>query len=220
MSHVLYFLSAHGFMIVPLAIVLMLIVLAIWRKKYPVASRFLAVSLVAFAIVNLIWGGTWNASYVHKHGVRGEAVVTKIVPTNNYINDVQVMEYRCLLRTQSGKVFSVSFENSGDIFYPQTDLWMPPAIGESFTVRYMEGHEANFIIPTDDKKSSYSNKVQCIELMQEIASAKAAYEFDRKNTENRKSYKTLLQQFIQQDCDTNLQKVYRMELEKLNQNKP
>lgn len=215
MSHLLYFLSAHGFMIVPLAIVLMLIVLAIWRKKHAIASRFLAVSLVVFAIVNLIWGGTWNASYVHKHGVRGEAVVTKIVPTNSYINEVQVMEYHCLLRTESGKVIAVSFENNGDIFYPQTDLWMPPAIGESFTVRYMEGHEENFIIPTDDKKSPYASKLHCIKMLEVITSAKAAYEFDRKNTANKKAYEKLLRQFLQMDCDPNLRTVYQMELDKL-----
>lgn len=217
MSHLLYFLSQHGFMIVPLAVVLMLIVLAIWRKKYPVATGLFAVSLIAFSIINLIWGGSWNASYVHKHGVRGEAVITKIVPTNTYINEERVVEYHCLLRTKSGKVFSVYFENNGDIFFPHIDLWMPPTIGESFTVRYMEGHEENFIIPTDDKKSSYSSKLQCTQLIEEIASAKAAYEFDPKNSANRKLYKSLLQQFIHHDCDPNLKKMYRMELEKLNE---
>lgn len=215
MSHILYFLSAHGFLLVPLAVVLMLIVMAVGRKKYPSGSKLLGISILIFAILNLIWGGGWNASYVHKHGVRGEAVVTKIVPTDTYINEERVVEYHCLLRTQSGKVVNVLFENSADIFYPKTDLWMPPTVGESFTVRYIAGHEVNFIIPTDDAKSSYAGKLRCKELLEDIASAKAAFEFDKKNTSNKKTYVRLLETYISQDCDTNLTKAYSLELEQL-----
>lgn len=215
MSHILYFLSAHGFLLVPLAVVLMLIVMAVGRKKYPSGSKLLGISILVFAILNLIWGGSWNAAYVHKHGVRGEAVVTKIVPTNNYINEERVVEYHCLLRTRSGKVVKVLFENSADIFYPKTDLWMPPTVGESFTVRYIAGHEVNFIIPTDDAESSYAEKLRCTELLEDIASAKAAFEFDKKNTSNKKTYVRLLETYISQDCDTNLTKAYSLELEQL-----
>lgn len=217
MSHLLYFLSAHGFLLVPIAVILMLIVMAVGRKKYPSGSKLLGISLLVFAILNLIWGGGWNASYVHKHGVRGEAVVTNIVPTDTYINEERVVEYHCLLRTQSGKIVNVFFENSADIFYPKTDLWMPPTIGESFTVRYMAGHEMNFIIPTDDTESSYAGKLRCTKLMEEIASAKAKYEFDRKNTSGKKAYIRLLEDYISQDCDTNLTKAYMLELGQLKQ---
>lgn len=220
MSHILHFLSAHGFMLIPLAVVSMLIIIAIGRKKYPAGSKFLGIGILVFAIINLIWGGGWNAAYVHKNGVSGEAVVTKIVPTNNYINEVQVMEYHCLLRTKSGKVIPVLFENNGDIFYPKIELWMPPAIGETFTVRYISGHEENFIIPTDDPKSHYADKLRCTELIEQITSAKAAYEFDRKNNRNKGAYRRLLKHYISLDCDTNLTKVYQLELDKLLQNKP
>lgn len=215
MSHILHFLSAHGFLLVPLAVVTMLILFAVGKRKYPTGSKFLGIVIVVFSIINLIWGGSWNAAYVHKHGIRGEAVVTKIVPTNNYINEVQVMEYHCLLRTKSGKVVPVLFENNGDIFYPTTDLWMPPAIGETFTVRYISGHEENFIIPTDDPKSHYADKLRCKKLIEQIATAKAAYLFDKKNSGEKNTYKNLLKQFIQLDCDTNLTKVYQMELDNL-----
>lgn len=192
----------------------MLLILYLGKRRYPKASK-LALLLPVWGIINLVYGAGWNAEYVYKHGVRGEGVIIRVEPTNSWINEVQVFNYHCLIKTKSGKTIETYFENSGDAFYPATDLWMPPQIGEPFSIKYVDGDEDNFIILTNDQASAYSNKINCTQLLQEITSAQAAYNFDKKNAANKRAFKQLIEKFLKEPCDTNLQRAYRMQLEEL-----
>ncbi|ASS50677.1 MAG: hypothetical protein A3D31_14030 [Candidatus Fluviicola riflensis] len=192
----------------------MLLILYLGKKRFPKASK-LALLLPVWGVINLIYAGDWNAEYVYNHGVKGEGVVVRLEPTDTWINEVQVVNYHCLIKTKSGKTVETYFENNGDAFYPANELEIPPQIGETFSVKYMEGDEENFIILTDDKKSGYSNKINCTKLLQELVSAQAAYNFDKTNAGNKRQFKHLVEKFLKAPCDTNLQRVYQMQLEEL-----
>jgi hypothetical protein len=168
-----------------------------------------------FAILNLIYGGEWNNDYVAKHGIKSTGVVLRIVPTNRWVNHVQQISYECLIRTKNGKTTEVQFVNDGNIFYPEQELWIPPAIGETFPVKYIQNDPQNFIILTNEPGNRYSSKFSCTEILMKIAPAKTAYEFDRNDPTRKKTYRNVLEQYLQAPCDTNLQKIYREELKKL-----
>jgi hypothetical protein len=192
----------------------MLLVLYLCRKRYPRAS-ILALLLPVWGVINLIYAGDWNAEYVYNHGVKGKGVIVRVEATNNYINHIQVVNYHCLIKTKKRKTVKTYFENSGDAFYPANELEMPPQIGESFSVKYIEGDEENFIILTNDSKNGFSNKINCTKLLQEMVSAQATYNFDKTNTSNKRAFKQLVEKFLKEPCDTNLQRVYHMQMEEL-----
>lgn len=213
-SSFLRFGALHPFLILPCSIILMLLILYFGRKRFPKAS-LLALLLPVWGVINLIYGGDWNAEYVYNHGVKGTGVIVRVENTNNYINHVQVVNYHCLIKTKEGKSIKTYFENSGAVFYPANELEMSPQIGESFSVKYIEGDEENFIILTNDRKNGFSNKINCTKLLQEMVSAQATYNFDKTNAGNKRAYKQLVEKFLKEPCDTNLQRVYRMQLEEL-----
>jgi hypothetical protein len=192
----------------------MLLILFFGRKKFPKASK-LALLLPVWGVINLIYGGDWNAEYVYNHGVKGTGVIVEVEQTNSYVNHVQVVNYHCLIKTREGKTVKTYFENNGDAFYPANEMGIPPIIGESFSVKYIEGDEENFIILTNDRKSGFSNKLNCTKLLQEMVSAQAEYNFDKTNAVTKRTFKRLVEKFLQAPCDTNLQNVYRMQLEEL-----
>lgn len=213
-SGFLHFCALHPFLLLPCSIFAMLLILYLGKKRYPKASK-LALLLPVWGVINLIYGGDWNAEYVYNHGVKGTGVIVRIENTNNYVNHVQVVNYHCLIKTKEGKTVKSYFENSGDAFYPANELEIPPQIGESFSVKYIEGDEENFIILTNDVKSGFSNKINCTKVLQEMVSAQAEYNFDKTNSGNKHKFKRLVEKFLQAPCDTNLQRVYRMQLEEL-----
>lgn len=210
-SSILHFLSNHGFMVLPLTILLTVFSFLLLRKKFP-KGIFVVFLFPVFGIVNLINGGEWNASYVYKNGVKGEAVIVSIVPTNNYINHVQVVEYNCLIKLSNGKQVKAMFENNGSVFYPQNSSFLVPVVGKVFTVKYMEGDEANFIIPTDVSNPEYN----CLELMQKISEAQAAFQLDKTNAKNKSIYKSRVQEFMKAPCDTNLKRAFQLQLNQMN----
>lgn len=213
-SNFLSFGAHHPFLILPCSIIAMLLIFRFGKKRYPKASM-LALLLPVWGIINLIYGGDWNREYVYNHGVKGTGVIVRVENTNNYVNRVQVVNYHCLIKTKEGKTVKTYFENSGDAFYPPNELEIPPQIGESFSVKYIEGDEENFIILTNDVKSGFSNKINCTKVLQEMVSAQAEYNFDKTDAGNKHKFKRLVEKFLQAPCDTNLQRVYRMQLEEL-----
>lgn len=213
-SNFLHFCAQHPFLLLPCSIFAMLLILYLGRKRFPKASK-LALLLPVWGVINLIYASDWNAQYVYNHGTKGTGVIVRVENTNNYINHVQVVNYHCLIKTKEGKTVKSYFENSGAAFYPANELEIPPQIGESFSVKYIPGDEENFIILTNDKNSGYSNKMNCTKLLQEMVSAQAAYNFDKSDDGNKRAYKRLVEKFLKEPCDTNLQRVYRMQLEEL-----
>lgn len=213
-SSILHFGSLHPFLILPCSIIAMLLIYRLGKKRYPKASNF-ALLLPVLGIINLIYAGDWNRDYVYKHGVKGTGVIVRVENTNNYVNRVRVVNYHCLIKTKENKTIKTYFENSGDAFYPSNEMELAPQVGESFSVKYIPGDEDNFIILTNDVKSNFSNKVNCSKLLEELVSAQAAYNFDKVDKSNKSAYKQLVVKFLQTPCDTNLQRVYRMQLDEL-----
>lgn len=213
-SNFLHFCSLHPFLILPGSIIAMLLIYHFGRKRYPKASN-LVLLLPVFGVINLIYGGDWNKEYVYNHGVKGTGVIVRIENTNNYVNRVQVVNYHCLIKTNENKTVKAYFENSGDAFYPANELELAPQIGESFSIKYIPGDEDNFIILTNDIKSNFSNKINCTQLLEELVSAQAAYNFDKTDAGNKRAFKRSVEKFLQTPCDTNLQNVYRIQLEAL-----
>jgi len=213
-SAILYFCSHYALLLLFLACFLTPLIWAFFLRKRKKRGFFLLL-FPLFAVLNLIYGTEWNNDYVAKHGVKSTGVVLRIVPTNRWVNHVQQVSYECLIRTKNGKTTEVQFVNNGNIFYPEQELWIPPTIGETFPVKYIPNDPQNFIILTNEPGSQYSSKFSCTEILMKIAPAKTAYEFDRNDPARKKTYRNILEQYLQTPCDTNLQKMYREELRKL-----
>jgi hypothetical protein len=211
-SAFLQFCALHPFLLLGLSIVLMCLIFYKAAKKHLLLSGF-ALMLPVFGVVNFIWGSEWNAAYVYRHGEKGTGTVIRINPTNTWINNVREVEYVCLIKTKDGETMNAAFFNNASVFYPDPELWMPPQIGEQFDVKYIPGNETNFIILTNDPGSAYSNKINCFKLLQKIASAKAAYEFDPSHAQNKKTYTALIRRYLQSPCDTNMKKAYELILQ-------
>lgn len=208
-SNILQFLSQHVFLILPLSIILMVAGFLVFNKKKSFIKVFLLFFPV-FGIINLIYSSDWNTNYIIKHGVEGEGVVTSIVPTNNYINHVQIFEYNCTLKTATGKQVKVVFENNEALLYPKDRLNFLPTIGSVFKVKYIPTDEDNFVILTNKSPEQH-----CLKLMQNIGSANALYQLDKSNLNNKYQLKKELQHFLKAPCDTNVQKGFQLLLDQL-----
>ncbi|WP_430402835.1 hypothetical protein [Fluviicola sp.] len=208
-SNTLQFLSQHVFLILPLSIILMVAGFLVFNKKKPFI-KFVLLFFPIFGVINLIYSSDWNTNYIIKHGVEGEGVVTSIVPTNNYINHVQVFEYNCTLKTATGKQVSVVFENNEALLYPKDQLNYLPTIGSVFKVKYIPTDEDNFVILTHKSPEQH-----CLKLMQNIGSANALYQLDKSNLNNKNRLKKELQLFLKAPCDTNVQKGFQLLLDQL-----
>src|SRR3990167_1952773 len=101
-SNFLHFCAQHPFLLLPCSVFAMLLILYLGKKRFPKASK-LALLLPVWGVINLIYAGDWNAEYVYNHGVKGEGVVVRLEPTDTWINEVQVVNYHCLIKTKSGK---------------------------------------------------------------------------------------------------------------------
>lgn len=213
-SSILHFCAAHPFLLLFLMITIPVLLVVLLVKRSPKRSIWLLL-LPVIGVIGFIKGSDWNTSYVFKNGVNGTGVVISIEPTSVIVNHVPEYQYNCLIKTKEGKTLKAEFVNNNDIFYPQSDRWMLPAIGEEFSVKYIVGDEDNFIILTNDQTSDYSNKVNCTELLEKIVSVQAAYNFDPSDKEKAKAFRSILNQFLKGPCDENIKTAYRLVLEQM-----
>ncbi len=209
-SDLLQFLLQHVFLILIISIIITVIGVVILVRRRP-AFLLLLLLLPIFGVVNLIYAASWNANYVNENGVEGDAVVTSIVPTNNYMNEVQVFKYHCTIRTASGKQVKAVFENNLDLVYPKDEQGMLPSIGKVFKVKYIPSDEDNFIILANKNVEQ-----KCMKLLDKIWAAQALYQLDKTNTENKAVYKSEINNFLKEPCDSNVQKGFKLLLEQLN----
>jgi len=214
-SAILHFCAAHPFLLLFLTITTPILLMVLLAKRFPKKSKWLLL-LPILGMIGFIYGSDWNGSYVFKNGIKGTGVVISVEPTSVVINEVQEFQYNCLIKTKEGKTLNAYFVNNDYIFYPQSSMWMPPAIGEEFTIKYIEGDEDNFIILTNDQTSNYSNKINCTELLSKIATAQATYNFDPSDPKKASAFRSLLNQFLQGPCDENVKTAYRLLLEQMN----
>lgn len=181
-----------------------------FRKKFPRAIPILFL-LPLFGVVCLIYAKDWHASHVFKNGLTGEGVILESVPTNNYVNHVQVIQFNCLLKLADGRQMRTSIENSSDIFYPNKNPLMSFGVGKKFPIRYMAGDESNFIIPTDVSNPEEN----CNQLLLKVSSAQAAYNLDKSNTQNKNEFKEAIKYYLTQPCDTNMQTAFSLLLQQM-----
>ena len=175
------------------------------RKKFPRAIALLFL-LPVFGVVCLIFAGDWHAKHVFNNGLKGEGVILESVPTNNYVNHVQVIQYNCLLKLSDGRQVRTSIENNSDIFYPNKNPIMSFEVGKKFPIRYMEGDESNFIIPTDQSNPEEN----CNQVLLKVSAAQAAYNLDKSNEQNKNELKKTIDYYLTQPCDTNMQTAFRL----------
>ena len=168
-----------------------------------------------FGIVSFICGSDWNDSFVNENGMKGTAVVTQFAPTGTIINDVEEIKYSTLIKTTSGATVESAFYNNNHTFYPKPNLFIPPSVGEIFTVKYIPGDEHNFIICTADSTSPFANQLDCVEALKHLATAQAKYSLDSTNVLFKKEYEKALGDLLNAPCDTNLNMTYREQLQEL-----
>jgi hypothetical protein len=213
-SKILHFLSLHTFLILFLFVfggIFATIFFVVKRKA--IALLFFFFPILGF--VNMFLGSAWNDNYVGRHGVKGTAVITQIAPTGVMINHTREMKYSTLVKTSQGTTVESAFTNNGQTFYPPTSLFLPPAIGEIFTVKYIPGDETNFVICTDDSSSAYANQLDCIGILKRVESTGAKYHLDSTNAAFRQEYKAAITDLLNAPCDSNLKMTYTIEQQQL-----
>jgi hypothetical protein len=215
-SKLLHFFSFHSHLILVLFLMGGIMSASFLIPKNRMGLKFLfAFFLPVIGVGNFIYGRDINANYVDSHGVTSQAVVTEINATNTTVNHVRELEYKTLIKTNDNNTVESYFNNNKDVFYPKTDIWSPPSIGETFAVKYMPNDPENFIILTQDTNSNYSNKLICTEIQVRLSAAKAKYSLDNKNSEFKTAYKTVIQEILKAKCDTSIKYIYKLELNKL-----
>lgn len=215
-SKFFHFISLHSFPVLFISIFvgIILFVISVIKKR---RIALLFILFPPLGIVSFIWGSDWNDRFVDEHGVKGTAVVTQVAPTGVTVNDVQEVKYTTLIKTATGTVES-AFYNNGHTFYPKTDDFTPPPIGQVFTVKYIPDDESNFIICTADSTSAFSNQLDCTEVLTRLAAAQAKYRLDSLNVGFRQGYAKALRELLNAPCDTGLNGIYREKLRELGDN--
>ena len=184
--HALRLVTAAGtgpwlsFLITPLV----LLVLGWLRFRDPIRARlglralppkpptlwplWLAIALVG--IVSLLGRG-FATTLINEYGVDGAAIVTGSVDTHDQYNRHDVFRRDIDLRTVDGRVVSTHFrtddfnvENADDVDMPDDESGYPEP-GDIFTVRYLAGYPADFVILGNDD-SPWAHKLACARLAQ------------------------------------------------------
>jgi hypothetical protein len=79
-------------------------------------------------------------------------------------------------------------------------------VGKKFPIRYMEGDESNFIIPTD----ASNPEENCNQMLLKVSAAQATYNLDKSNEQNKNELKKTIDYYLTQPCDTNMQTAFRL----------
>jgi hypothetical protein len=157
LSAILYFVSQHPLLSMPLFVVLsacIATVVAIRRRN--AKSFLLIVAGFVFGMVNIFTAHIANAVFLNAFGVTGSAVVTHERETNSQLNDQNIWAYDAVVRTADGKDVVTQFDTMSASIYPiRNEIRIPP-VGERFVVKYVPGFARNIAIMSD--QSDYGRR--------------------------------------------------------------
>ncbi|MCD0502875.1 hypothetical protein [Bordetella petrii] len=219
LSAVLFFLSQHSLLSLPLLALLGVAVgacLARWLGQ----PAWYAMGVVGLAVgaVNVFTGSMLNAAFLNAYGTRGSAVITHSEQTSSQLNNEYIWQYDAVMQAADGRDVKIHFDTMSASLYPvRNEISLPP-VGERFVVKYIPGFERNVAILRDESPYGKRRLVQQARAPVERAAAQLAA--SPANTEFRAEYRAALQQFLadhEQDAPPHVVQHYRSELQALDQ---
>lgn len=91
------------------------------------------------------------------------------------------MEYSVILETKDGEKIEATFRDDDFNLYPKPKQgYVYPAIGEKFSVRYLDNYPKAFTIRTNDN-SEYAVRLKCDFLKSELVIARNKFQADSQN---------------------------------------
>ncbi|WP_400190168.1 hypothetical protein [Hymenobacter sp. B81] len=216
LSLLLHFTTTHRFLLVPLGLVVLFA--AAWVLRLDLRGRGRLVLLYGVLLVlNVFAGPRLNAWFLHRYGIWAEALVTHQEGTYRRYNKHPVLRCWVLLRRPGAGSAQSSFDTDDFNLYPAPpDGYQYPAPGQPFTVRYVPGAEANFVILGDDPASAFVRQQQCTGALQQLSQAARQYQFDSADGGFRAEYRAQLTQYLRRRCgNPGLDEHYAHELRRL-----
>jgi len=216
-SAILYFLTQHPFLAMPVIFVagsLLAHFLAKWRKSK--GWYGLVLFFFIYAQINIFTGHIFNALFLEAFGVEGSAIITQSEETSSTLNDQNVWNYDAVMKTADGRDLPVQFDTMSASIYPITNTIFIPPEGERFVVRYIPGFPRNFAIMRD--LSPYGKRYLMGEDRRPVDKASAQFMASPGNSAFIAEYREALTTFIAKhhdDADPALIENYKAQLDAL-----
>lgn len=217
LSAILYFLSQHSVLSMPLIILFWLIVgglLARWFRQ----PGCLGLGILGFlmGMANVFLASSINALFVNAVGTRGSAVIVHSEQTNSQLNEQWIWRYEAVLRTADGRDVKFGFDTmSASLYPPRNEINIPP-VGERFVVKYTPGFERNVAILRDE--SPFGKRLIVQEARAPVERARQQLVASPENAEFKAEYRAALQAFLARyaaDAPPGLVDQYRRELARI-----
>ncbi|QNA85935.1 hypothetical protein G4G27_19585 [Sphingomonas sp. So64.6b] len=213
-SAVLYFLSQHPFLALPLYPLTAFMIGALLTRLTGWSGwLFLGIPGFVLGALSPFFGSAVNAIFLNAAGTVGSAVIVHSEETSSTLNDNPIWYYEAVVRTADGRDVETSFDTMSASIYPWRNQILIPPEGERFTVKYVPGFPRNIAIMVD--RSSYGRKHQIEEDRAPVETAAAKLAAAPDNAEFRDEYRRALTAFITQhgdDDDPRLLADYRARL--------
>ena len=130
------------------------------RWRWP---TYVAGTVVAFMILNIVFGTDAANTLIDRYGTAGAATVTGSFATSIQYNRHDVIGENVLIRTADRRVVSSRFQTDDFNVTGIGDQTVYPEPGDVFTVRYLPRYPQDFVIRNDDQ-SPWARKLACARL--------------------------------------------------------
>jgi hypothetical protein len=119
-------------------------------------------------------------------------------------NETSVTGYKAVLKLQDSTTYDVEYTGISGNAYGAGESWNEfpplPGVGQKFTVKYMPGLPANFIIMANDTTTEFGRAVQCQPLKIQYAEALQKYAFDKTNSVFKQSVLETINRLLAGGC--------------------
>lgn len=163
-----------------------------------VGAFFLAIAAFVFAIVNMIFPHILDGQLIMSIGKTADARVTRIEPTNSYLNKSRVMRHHIIFKTDSGN-YETYFETWDFNVYPSDNSVTYPGQGAAFRVAYLPSFPSAFLILTEED-SEFSRSSACREAQKAFAEASVKFQFDQSDPEFSRQFYEALENLKKLEC--------------------
>ncbi|MGC1304963.1 MAG: hypothetical protein WA840_21540, partial [Caulobacteraceae bacterium] len=183
--HLMYLLAKYRFFVLPLAIFGPLLLSSIMKgavtakgRTYKSPLPWLLPLCIVYGVLNLVVGTGVVVRLINSWGVSGAATITGTYPTGSQYNNHDVVGYKVLIRTPSGKLIDTRFEDDDFNVYPPHNATTYPDVGSVFTVRYLQHFPKDFAILANDG-SPWATAMRCSRVNAILSEAEQKAGFSR-----------------------------------------
>jgi hypothetical protein len=216
-SAILYFLSQHSLLSLPVIVLVSTFIAAAisaWRRNG--AWHLLIIPGLVFGMINVFTAHIANALFLNAFGEVGSAVVTYQRETSSQLNDQNIWAYDAVVKTADGKDVVTKFTTMSASIYPVRNEILIPPLGERFVVKYIPGFARNIAIMSD--QSDYGRRLVVDDDRGPVEKAAMQFAASPNNPAFVAEYRTALTTFLtkhRQDADPALVRDYQARLDAL-----